>query len=115
MSQDVRVCVPATTPVKDILDPKPCCGGNKCKTAVDKHDPVEALARDLHEAGREAVEKGNTVATSVGKMPTKFTEWDDCNDTVKEGRRIQARWLLARYDIVRKSILKDAKAADFHC
>jgi hypothetical protein len=61
---------------------------------------IEVLAKDLHEAGREAVEKGATVAATIGKEKIfKFREWDEIDELAREGRRIQARYLLARYDI----------------
>ena len=64
---------------------------------------VEELAKELHEAGREAVLTRKTVVASLGlKTPTKFLEWDEIADVAKEGRRIQARYLLAKFDIARK-------------
>lgn len=61
---------------------------------------IEDLAFQLHEAGREAVEKGATVAHSLGDSKTfKFLEWTEITETAREGRRIQARYLLSRYDI----------------
>jgi hypothetical protein len=64
---------------------------------------VESLARELHEAGREAVVAGATVAAEkFGEKTRAFIEWDDCTETVREGRRIQAQWLLNKYDVVPK-------------
>lgn len=61
---------------------------------------VEDLAMDLHEAGRAAVEAGNTVAAEkFGEQTRKFLEWDEITEPAKDGRRIQAKYLLARYDI----------------
>jgi hypothetical protein len=61
---------------------------------------IEILAKDLHEAAREAVEKGATVAATLGNEKMfKFREWDEIGEIAQEGRRIQARYLLARYDI----------------
>ena len=61
---------------------------------------IEELAKVLHEAGREAVEKKMTVVASLGlETPTKFLEWGEINEDAKEGRRIQARYLLALCDI----------------
>ncbi len=58
---------------------------------------VNELAMVLHEAGREAVEKNLIVRTDV---PTKgFMEWPDITEAAREGRRVQARYLLARYNI----------------
>lgn len=64
---------------------------------------IEQLARDLHEAGRAAVEAGNTVAHSnFGEQARKFLEWDEITEEAREGRRIQARWILNQYDMRRK-------------
>jgi len=61
---------------------------------------IDKLAKILHEAGREAVEKKKTVVASLGlKTPSKFLEWDEITEDAKEGRRIQARYLLTRYSI----------------
>jgi len=61
---------------------------------------VEKLAQDLHEAGREAVEKAMVVA----KLPQyrRFLEWDEIDEDAKEGRRIQACWLLKHYRMERR-------------
>lgn len=68
-----------------------------------KDEPVESLARDLHEAGREAVEKGATVAAAHhGEKTRTFLGWDEITEEAREGRRIQARWLLERYHVVKK-------------
>ena len=56
---------------------------------------IEELAKVLHEAGREAVMKKKTVVASLGlKTPNKFLEWDEISEDAKEGRRIQARYLI---------------------
>lgn len=66
---------------------------------------VEELARELHEAGRDAVEAGATVAAEhLGERaevesPRKFIEWDDLTENAKDGRRSQARNLLAKFAI----------------
>lgn len=60
---------------------------------------VEILARDLHEAGREAVIAGGTIR---GKGASdQFVEWVACPTHVQEGRRVQARWLMGRYRMLR--------------
>ena len=67
-------------------------------------EKIEVLAKDLHEAGREAVEKGATVAAEKHKDDEKkcaFVEWNDISEHVKEGRRIQSRWLLEHYRIIK--------------
>lgn len=51
---------------------------------------VETLAKILHEAGREAVMKKATVNPNIHP---KFLEWDELEEHMKEGRRIQARYL----------------------
>jgi hypothetical protein len=57
---------------------------------------AEELAKTLHEAGREAVEAGLV----VNKVPGQpFLEWDQLSEQAREGRRVQARYLLEIYDI----------------
>ena len=64
---------------------------------------VEKLAKELYEAGREAVEKGNTVAADkFGEPSRKFLEWNEISESAREGRRIQARYLLERFVITEK-------------
>lgn len=54
---------------------------------------VESLARELHEAGRAAVEAGLV----INKVPGQpFFTWDEITEGAKEGRRVQARFLIAR-------------------
>lgn len=61
---------------------------------------VETLAKELHEAGREAVKAGATVAQEHHKDEVhSFIEWNDLTEHAREGRRIQARYLLAKYKI----------------
>lgn len=60
---------------------------------------VETLARELHEAGREAVEKGKLVKKIPGE---RFLEWDEITDDAREGRKIQARYLLHKFTITEK-------------
>ncbi|KKL96743.1 hypothetical protein LCGC14_1841440 [marine sediment metagenome] len=61
---------------------------------------VEYLAKELHEAGREAVERKKTVVASLGlKTPNKFLEWDDLTEEQKDGRRFIARRLLHIFKI----------------
>jgi len=64
---------------------------------------VEDLAMELHEAGREAVEKGATVAHDHhGERTKSFLGWDEISENAREGRRIQARYLLSKYLIFQK-------------
>ncbi len=61
---------------------------------------IDFLAKQLHEAGREAVEKGNTVAADHhGEKTRKFLDWDDITENAREGRRIQARFLIRAFVI----------------
>jgi len=58
---------------------------------------IEELAKELHEAGREAVEKGATVAADhFGEKTRKFLSWEEISENAREGRRIQAMYLLRR-------------------
>ncbi len=64
---------------------------------------IEELAQELHEAGRTAVERGNTVAAEkFGDATRQFIEWDDLGESAKNGRREQASYLLDKYDIFQK-------------
>lgn len=66
---------------------------------------VETIAKALHEAGRAAVESGATVAAEkFGEKTRKFMEWDEITEPAREGRRIQARWFLENYIILKKRI-----------
>lgn len=56
------------------------------------------LAKVLHEAGREAVEK-RAVLVKDPKFK-KFVEWEDLPEDAREGRIIQAKYLLERYLII---------------
>lgn len=60
---------------------------------------VEQLAQDLHEAGREAVARGAVL--NPGPLGG-FVEWVQLTEHAREGRRIQARWLLEHYAMERK-------------
>lgn len=65
---------------------------------------METIAKELHEAGRAAVERGATVAADKGDQSRHFIEWDDITENAREGRRIQALYLLNKYDVVPKVI-----------
>ena len=69
--------------------------GRKQRTPID----FETLAMSLHEAGREAVEKGAVVNPGPNRL---FIGWYDITEEAREGRRIQARFLLGRYTIIAK-------------
>jgi hypothetical protein len=78
------------------------CRDFSCDQEVATQVEIEQLAKELHEAGREAVLAGNTVAAEkFGEAPKTFIEWDDCSENVREGRRIQARYLLKKFQIYR--------------
>jgi len=72
----------------------------------------EILAKDLHEAGRAAV-LANKVHKKDGAPVGQiiFKEWHEIDADAKEGRRIQAEWLLEQYHMERKSPHPDHKAA----
>jgi hypothetical protein len=52
----------------------------------------QRLARLLHEAGREAVEKGKIYRKELPSKP--FAEWDQLDDDAREGRLMMARFVL---------------------
>ena len=71
---------------------------------------VEELAKELHEAGREAVKQGAT----VNPTGSRFLEWAEITEQAREGRRIQARHLLSKLDIsprVKVETVEDVQAA----
>jgi hypothetical protein len=64
---------------------------------------VEVIAKELHEAGRGAVESGATVAAEMhGEAARTFLEWNEVSENVREGRRAQAAYLLTRFWFVPK-------------
>ncbi len=82
--------------------PSPCEWAEEYRRKIKGVDDarVEELARALHEAGRAAVEQGSTVAAErFGEASRRFIEWDEIGEQAREGRRIQARYLLNRYVI----------------
>ena len=63
----------------------------------------ELLAKALHEAGREAVMNNKVLkkdGAPIGKII--FIEWDNLPEHAKEGRRIQARFLLEHFYITQR-------------
>lgn len=60
---------------------------------------VVALAKLLHESGREAVMAGKVVNKSPGQP---FYEWDFLTPDAQEGRILMARFLVRR----KKALLK---------
>lgn len=64
---------------------------------------VEDLAQILHESGREAVLNNKVVkkdGAPLGKI--RFIEWSELTEDAKEGRRIQARFILNKCHIYLK-------------
>lgn len=51
---------------------------------------VEALAAMLHSAGAAAVKNG----ASVNPYGDGYAGWEDVSEAKREGRRLQARWLI---------------------
>ena len=65
------------------------------KDSTFEHFVTERLAEELHEAGRKAFESGTTVAQAQQKDKAfPFVEWDALTEQAKEGKRIQARFIL---------------------
>ena len=88
--------LPIVEAVKNFHPWRPQCAEQAPADTMD----IEILAKALHEAGRAAVEAGNTVAAEkFGEQTRKFIEWDEMTEVAREGRRIQARYLLERYTI----------------
>lgn len=60
-----------------------------------KHLVTEVLAVELHEAGRRAFEAGATVSQAQRKDKIfPFIDWDNLTEQAKEGKRIQAKFIL---------------------
>ncbi len=59
----------------------------------------EDLARMLHDAGREAVRRGLVVNRVPGQP---FLGWHEITEEAREGRRVQARYLLRCLTILRR-------------
>ncbi len=65
---------------------------------------IEKIACEIHNSAREAVLTGATVAhDKFGENAKNFTEWDDLTENAREGKRMQAKYLLERYYIIPKS------------
>jgi urease gamma subunit len=62
---------------------------------LEPEDDVELLAKHLHEAGREAVERGLV----VNKLGIPFLGWDEITEDAREGRRVMARYLRKHYAV----------------
>ncbi len=66
------------------------------------HVGIDRLAKAIHEAQRECVEQGKTLTRALGSPPYPFIEWNDLPEQAKEGRRMQAQYLLNLYHIIPK-------------
>jgi len=64
---------------------------------LEKEPNIEDLAKLFHESGREAVMNGKVLMKMEGKP--SFKEWDELPEDAREGRRIQARFFLAKCNI----------------
>ena len=74
---------------------------------------VEYLAQQLHEAGRAAVEAGQTVAAErFGDYARVFVKWEEISEQAREGRRVQARYLLEHFNISKKPRVAAVTEAD---
>lgn len=69
---------------------------------------IETLAKELHEAGRAAVEQGATVAAEkFGEKTRVFLSWAEITEPAREGRRIQARYLLNKFFVLPRPFKAD--------
>jgi hypothetical protein len=62
--------------------------------AASRGGLVIDMARLIHESGREAVEKRLVYRDDLPVLP--FCEWEDLPEPAREGRILQARFLLDR-------------------
>ena len=59
------------------------------------HTCIEDLAEEIHESAREAVLSGATVAhDKFGENAKRFTEWNELTENAREGKRMQAQYLM---------------------
>jgi len=100
LEMDLEACIEAAAGIRHEIEKME--GTDVAHRELDDLDEtsVEGLAGILHEAGREAVEKRKLVGKD--SKITKFLEWDEIDEDAKDGRRIQARYLLSRFNIARK-------------
>lgn len=70
------------------------CNFERSAPAID----AEVLARGIHEAEREAVDRGWTVVKL--DPPRPWIPFDDLPEQAQEGRRNQARYFLERFIVV---------------
>lgn len=77
-----------------------CCGCRSKYFETSWESDVETLAKELHEAGHEAFMAGVTVAQEHHEDKVfPFIEWDDLTEQAKDGKRIQARYLIGKFNI----------------
>lgn len=62
------------------------------------------LAKDLHEAGREAVEKRQVLVKDPKFQ--RFIEWDELPPHAQKGRITQAKYLMNKYNFIEKKTLR---------
>ena len=63
----------------------------------------EQLAKILHEAGRKAVLSNKVVKKDGAPLgQIKFLEWNEITEDAREGRRIQAEYILSICDVKMK-------------
>jgi hypothetical protein len=63
----------------------------------------EDFAKALHESGREAVMTNKVLKKDGAPLgQIKFKEWDELPEEAKEGRRIQAQWILDHFNVIQK-------------
>lgn len=75
-----------------------CCVVRACCPEAEQR---EAVAKMLHESGREAVARGAV----VNKVPGQpFYSWERLTEEAREGRRLMADYVLARVDLVPKGV-----------
>lgn len=63
-----------------------------------------ALARILHESGRQAVEEGAVLNRPSGSPGQPFVEWDRLPPRAKLGRILMARYLIEHEDELRDAL-----------
>lgn len=76
---------------------------NQLALQLDNTVNVDELAKALHEAGRQAVLNNKVVkkdGAPIGQI--KFIEWNELTADAKEGRKIQAEYLLKQYRIIKQ-------------
>lgn len=65
----------------------------------DLFPDVEEVARGIHDSAEVAVRAGAILA----KPTFPWKSYDEIPENVREGRRMQARWFLARFSVTRRA------------